>query len=302
MPNQIPDDTFYSNLRQELIHKLKQDPVLKVLNQADDSVLRTSLTMLNPTHQISKIKLIKEFVGYDLKNKSLLEVGCGLGDFVLQCRRNQIYAFGVEPHNNSYGDLKDIGDKLTSHFMLDKSFIKYEDAENLSFHTNSFDVVYSHYVLEHSCNPIKILTESWRVLKPGGDLLFVFPNYGSFWEGHYGCLWPPYASRSLGKLWVRCFGKNPSFIDTLQLINIFHVRRWIKQIGRDAKVCNLGLEKFVQEVGDLSFDTAGSLHKAKSILAVLKKTGLLKLVVITCAKLGMFTPFYLHLRKSDNPS
>ena len=52
--------------------------------------------------------------------------------------------------------------------------------------TSYFDVVYSSNVLEHVKEPPKVISEIIRVLKPGGHAQIVVPNYGSWWEGHYG--------------------------------------------------------------------------------------------------------------------
>ena len=65
------------------------------------------------------------------------------------------------------------------------------------FPTSYFDVVYSSNVLEHVNEPPKVIGEIIRVLKPGGHAQIVVPNYGSWWEGHYGIdLAPPSSGRS----------------------------------------------------------------------------------------------------------
>ena len=46
------------------------------------------------------------------------------------------------------------------------------DCLNLPFKPNTFDTVYSYGVFHHTKNPKKAITESVRVLKKGGCLLF----------------------------------------------------------------------------------------------------------------------------------
>lgn len=42
------------------------------------------------------------------------------------------------------------------------------DAQNLPFDASTFDVVYCRYVLEHVADPLRVMQEAHRVLKPGG--------------------------------------------------------------------------------------------------------------------------------------
>lgn len=49
------------------------------------------------------------------------------------------------------------------------------DAADLPFRDNSFDVVLCSEVLEHVPKPRKVLSESYRVLRPGGSLLVCVP-------------------------------------------------------------------------------------------------------------------------------
>lgn len=55
--------------------------------------------------------------------------------------------------------------------------IRHEDAENLSFADNSFDLVVSNDVLEHVPNPKKAITEAYRILRPNGKLIMTVPFF-----------------------------------------------------------------------------------------------------------------------------
>lgn len=59
--------------------------------------------------------------------------------------------------------------------------IRHEDLMNLSFHENSFDVVFSNDVLEHVPDVDRALSEVYRVLRPSGVFISTFPfSYGQY--------------------------------------------------------------------------------------------------------------------------
>jgi SAM-dependent methyltransferase len=55
--------------------------------------------------------------------------------------------------------------------------LRHEDALNLSFADQSLDVLMSNDVLEHVPDYQRALVESWRVLAPGGKLIFSVPFF-----------------------------------------------------------------------------------------------------------------------------
>lgn len=58
------------------------------------------------------------------------------------------------------------------------------DGNRLPFDSNSFDVVASLDVLEHTPNDVTALKEWLRVLKPGGKLILTVPAYQWLWSSH----------------------------------------------------------------------------------------------------------------------
>ena len=83
------------------------------------------------------------------------------------------------PNSTIY--LADLGIKT------DKTYgkIKYKKIEDLNskslpFSDDSLDLVTCLEVLEHLCYPDNIISEIYRVLKPGGELILTTPNLGSW--------------------------------------------------------------------------------------------------------------------------
>jgi SAM-dependent methyltransferase len=56
------------------------------------------------------------------------------------------------------------------------------DAEQLPFAGNSFDATISTFALEHSVNPVRMLQEMHRVVRPGGRIVLLGPSWDlPFW-------------------------------------------------------------------------------------------------------------------------
>ena len=61
--------------------------------------------------------------------------------------------------------------------------------ESVGLAEKSFDAVAMNHVIEHVIDPVGLLTESYRLLRPGGDLVVVTPNVNSFLHRHFGECW-----------------------------------------------------------------------------------------------------------------
>ena len=54
--------------------------------------------------------------------------------------------------------------------------------ESIAYTDNTFDAITMSHVIEHVSNPVALLQECYRILKPGGYLVLVTPNINSW--GH----------------------------------------------------------------------------------------------------------------------
>ncbi len=101
----------------------------------------------------------------DLRGKKILDIGCGNG---------RMGSFFVE-HNDVYGI--DFSAKAVKEAK--KKGIKAQTgdvASGLPFHDEEFDIILITDVLEHVFDPLGLLQEAKRVLKPGGVLSCILPN------------------------------------------------------------------------------------------------------------------------------
>lgn len=121
-----------------------------------------SLDVSHPGMKILK-RLCKE-------SKNVLDMGCGEGT-----RLN--YLIGKSKNGVGVDISRTAVEKAKKRYpALD--FIE-ADLEKIPFNNNSFDLVYSAFVLEHLANPEKFIREAIRVTNHGGKVVLIAPNYGS---------------------------------------------------------------------------------------------------------------------------
>jgi SAM-dependent methyltransferase len=107
-----------------------------------------------------------------------LDVGCGSGDMVAAMARLGMQSEGVEPSRYAATKATEAGLKVTCGLLHDAAFPN-----------AAFDAVSMFHVLEHTPDPIEVLLECRRILKPGGELVIGVPNFDSLVFGLVGSGW-----------------------------------------------------------------------------------------------------------------
>lgn len=100
----------------------------------------------------------------DLKNKSILDIGCGDGTDLVNFEKMGAVPFGIEPSEEFVKSAKEKIPHMT--ILIGKG-------EELCFPDKNFDIVVSKYALQTSSNIPKILEEVARVLKTDGIFIFL---------------------------------------------------------------------------------------------------------------------------------
>ncbi|MBW2984559.1 class I SAM-dependent methyltransferase [Candidatus Woesearchaeota archaeon] len=111
--------------------------------------------------------------GITLKNMKMLELGCGVGGYSPQFKkevRELVVADMEEP------------DILLKKYPI--KFLKFDVCKKFPIRTKEFDFVFCSNVIEHVCNPSLMLTEINRVLRDDGILILAFPPFYSPLGGH----------------------------------------------------------------------------------------------------------------------
>ena len=129
--------------------------------------------------QERRLDLVRRWVR--LEGARIADVGCGVGMYTAQFQRFSTQVTGVEV---DFG----VAAQAAAHDLG----IVVSPAERLPFPAGSFDVVFSHEVIEHVADDYEAAAEMMRVLAPGGLLVLFAPNrlypfetHGHYWRGRY---------------------------------------------------------------------------------------------------------------------
>ena len=125
-----------------------------------------------------KLKLINSFQS---ESKTLLDIGCGTGDFLETALKANWKITGIEPNEKA----RQIANSKTKHAVFETS-----ELENLKPH--SFDVITLWHVLEHLPDLEKQTALFKKLLKPNGALVIAVPNYKSCDAKYYKEFWAAY--------------------------------------------------------------------------------------------------------------
>ena len=115
------------------------------------------------------------------KESKLLDIGCGRGEFLKGFMNCGVEGYGVDQSDSSKQLCPDADLRIAS---LDK--------DPLPFKNNYFDVIFSKSVIEHFHSPEILVEEIYRVLKPGGLVITMCPD----WEFNYRIYFEDYTHRT----------------------------------------------------------------------------------------------------------
>ena len=109
------------------------------------------------------------------KNSSLIELGCGRGDFLLEFQRSGLECHGIDRDEESVSILKDLVDVKKVDISTDI----------FPFDDETFDIVYHKSLIEHLYTPDHLMAETYRILKPGGRVIIFTPDWISQMKTFY---------------------------------------------------------------------------------------------------------------------
>jgi len=135
--------------------------------------------------------------------RQVLEVGCGKGHFAAGLKKERaIHVTAIEPFPQAHAEARMRVDRLIP-LQVEEAFCELEDA--------SFDCVIYNDVLEHLVDPWKVLSETRRLLRPGGVVVASLPNiryYPVLKDLVFQGNWQYQADGVLDRTHLRFFTKN----------------------------------------------------------------------------------------------
>lgn len=126
-----------------------------------------------------QIRQKEKLISKICENKTLLDIGCGTGDFINYCKEKKWNVLGLEPDKKarSYAE---------NTFQLNI----YPDLK--SFKNNSVDVVTMWHSLEHVYNLKDDLKRIFQLINKNGHLIIAVPNSDSYDAKYYNTFWAAY--------------------------------------------------------------------------------------------------------------
>jgi 2-polyprenyl-3-methyl-5-hydroxy-6-metoxy-1,4-benzoquinol methylase len=126
----------------------------------------------------NKFKIIQQYVSKDV---SLLDIGCGTGEFLNYCNLQGWKTVGIEPSDT--GRAAGIRNYGLSIFLEQHLQV---------FQPNSVDVITMWHVLEHVHELKSRIQQIKSLLKPGGYAFIAVPNHLSYDAASYNRFWAAY--------------------------------------------------------------------------------------------------------------
>ena len=231
-------------------------------------------------------------------NNKVLEIGSGMGLFTIVGQFLGINCVGVEPGDEKYDGSVLIAHEALRANQLSESIIKKGYAEQLPFQDEEFDCVCSFQTIEHVNDPRLMLTEAYRVLKPGGILLLECPNYNYPLEVHYGVAVPTFFGRTVTKLFLWLQQRPIHFLKHVNWVTPQTLQTWLLTANFEVEFIGPKIDVQELELDIVSFPIPFNFHRNTWGSRFVKKAFGVNIVKQFGIKLGCYSLITCVARKS----
>lgn len=161
----------------ETIGRYYDSPAYKSHNEAGRGLFDILYHFLRGYAARKKVQFFHRLVPSKSKIRLLLDVGCGIGVFLEEAKKQKWTVFGVEISENARKQAEKRINQLV--------FEKIEDVPV----EQKFDGISLFHVLEHLPDPVHTLKVLHERAQPGAALVLALPNPKSWDAEHYGVHW-----------------------------------------------------------------------------------------------------------------
>jgi ubiquinone/menaquinone biosynthesis C-methylase UbiE len=160
----------------------------------------------------------------------LLDLGCGLGGFSTAAARRGAHVVPLDPNPEHLV----ITRLRLARYGICSSPLCQSTGEVLPFADRAFDIVTAFQVLEHVIDPDQVLTEMFRVLRPGGVAFVTYLRRRMLVEPHYQLPLLTWMPLPLARLTIRLTGhrieRQPTGQLEIAFMHYFHRREFVQRI------------------------------------------------------------------------
>jgi len=145
-------------------------------DRADQGAFADQVHALKRATAIGYLDRIENYRGWTpetRRGRTLLEVGSGLGNLLVEARARGYVVTGLEYAPASVA---------RANARLGEALVRQGSLESLAMPPASFDVCVLADVIEHTRDPMTTMVRAWELLKPGGTLFLATPSLDS-WSG-----------------------------------------------------------------------------------------------------------------------
>jgi 2-polyprenyl-3-methyl-5-hydroxy-6-metoxy-1,4-benzoquinol methylase len=151
---------------------------------------------------------------------SLLEIGCGQGEFLVEAQRQGYDVTGVEISASA---------ARKAHTLLGGGKVICGEIDSVALSEGCFDVCVLSDVIEHIRNPVEFLRTIYRLLKPGGVLFIATPSLSSW------------SARLLRQNWMEFKPEHLTYFDTNTIQHALYQTDYAEVVVQSGwKVLNFG--------------------------------------------------------------
>ena len=157
----------------------------------------------------------------------LVELGCGRGEFLAAFHQAKCDCTGLDREESARRFQADLDVRICD-----------VSSDTFPFEDSSVDVVYHKSMIEHVADPRHLMEETYRILRPGGKLIVLTPDWHTqmknFYEDFTHCR--PYDVAAMNDVLV-VFGFQNVVVERFHQLPVVWNRSWLQGVTAPMRCC-----------------------------------------------------------------